>query len=59
MGETCLYDNYSSQIVEESKDWGWIGEDTPSQLHNFIINFMGLLQDQRYLLRSQFLMVLI
>ncbi|HDR8250623.1 TPA: type I restriction enzyme HsdR N-terminal domain-containing protein, partial [Bacillus cereus] len=50
----AFYDNYSSQIVEESKDWGWIGEDTPSQLHNFIINFMGLLQDQRYLLRSQF-----
>ncbi|CAM4193675.1 type I restriction enzyme HsdR N-terminal domain-containing protein [Bacillus manliponensis] len=48
-----FYGNYSAQVVEEFKDWGWIGEDTPSQSHDFIVNFMGLLQDQRYLLRSQ------
>lgn len=48
-----FYDNYPSQIIEEFKDRGWIGKDTPSQSHNFIVNLMGLLKDQRYSLRSQ------
>lgn len=48
-----FYGNYPSQIIEEFKNGGWIGEDTSSQSHNFIVNLMGLLQDQRYSLRSQ------
>jgi hypothetical protein len=42
----------SKKFIQECKEEGFIGEDTPPQLHSFLVNLIGLFDDDTQLLPS-------
>ena len=47
--------DYDETVEAEFRELGWIGEDTPSSLRPFLINFIGFLQDDSKKLSPQVL----
>lgn len=47
--------NYDESVEAEFRELGWIGDDTPSSLHPFLINLIGFLQDDSKKLSPQVL----